>query len=77
MIRRKFDRLAIDRITSRPGRAVSYSKKSAYVRVFACCCYALCRPQSRVVKALVKYTASAEVSGDYDHVVGYARIIIS
>jgi len=26
---------------------------------------------------LVKYTTSAEVSGDYDHVVGYAGITIS
>ncbi len=78
---RKFDRLAIDRMISIDPEGLYHTVKKerismcgylpAAVMLFAACSLGSAKA------TLVKYTTSAEVSGDYDHVVGYAGIIIS
>lgn len=78
---RKLDRLAIDRILSIDPEGLYHTVKKerismcgylpAAVMLFAACIL------GPVKATLVKYTTSAEVSGDYDRVVGYAGIIIS
>ncbi len=79
-VARQKDRMAIDRVTAfdAEGLYEIVGKESismcgylpAVVMLFAT------KALGAVEARLVKYSTSAEVSGDYDHVVGYAGMII-
>lgn len=78
---RKIDRLAIDRMLSLDPEGLYQTVKKEHISM---CGYLPATVMlfatgslGSVKATLVRYVTSAEVSGDYDNVVGYAGIIIS
>jgi len=78
---RKKDKMAIDRMLSLDPEGLYATVRKEEISM---CGYLAVTVMLYAVKCLgaraarlVKYATSAEVSGDYDHVVGYAGIIVS
>lgn len=77
---RKKDKMAIDRVLSLAPEDLFFTIEKEKISM---CGYIPATIMLFAAKALgarearlIKYTTSAEVSGDYDHVVGYAGIIV-
>lgn len=80
-VARKMDKLPIDRILSLDPEGLFNIVKKEHISM---CGYLPATIMLFAAKSLgakeadlVKYTTSAEVSGDYDYVVGYAGIVVS
>ncbi|MEW6586962.1 MAG: AmmeMemoRadiSam system protein B, partial [Nitrospirota bacterium] len=74
------DGIAIDRILALDAEGLHETVRKERISMCGCLPVATMLFAAKALGAqsarLVKYTTSAEVSGDYDHVVGYAGIVL-
>lgn len=77
---RQKDRIAIDRVLALDPEGLYYIVKKDNISMCGYMPSVIMLSAAKVLGAkearLVKYTTSAEVSGDYDYVVGYAGIVV-